>query len=243
METWMITGFAGLIIGYVVLMLAPGNLARIYSGHGSDWIRLEILRHHFSILTVVLLFQSFLWYFSLKITYKLRKEQYGNRCLQKDILLVQILLVAAFGMSATMLFSPEFPTRSGFPGTIPLVIATGILLRIQKENHIELIQYSAKRILLTIGTLFFLMSASVTVYNFYEKQLHVKKILVAVDQLKQSPQKQTLCVQPFRAVSFEENLASGLHIPNYDLDEDESNWKNVAFARYYGIKGIRKIKQ
>ena len=243
METWMITGFAGLVFGYAVLMLAPGNMARIYGEHGSDWFSLEMLRHHFSILIVVLLFQAFLWYFSLKSVYKLRKENHWRSVLQKDILLVQILLIIAFGMSATMLFSPEYPIRSGFPGAIPLVIATGILLRIQKENHIELIQYGAKKLLASLGALFFLLSASVTVYNFYEKHIHVQKILVAVDQLKQSPRKQILCVQPFRTVSFEENLASGLHIPNYDLDEDEYNWKNVAFARYYGIKGVRKIKQ
>ena len=74
METWMVTGLAGLIIGYALLMLAPGNLARIYDGHGSNWLNLQILKHHFSILMVVLLFQSFLWYFSLKSVYKLKKE-------------------------------------------------------------------------------------------------------------------------------------------------------------------------
>lgn len=243
METWMFTGFAGLVFGYAVLIFAPGNLVRIYGEHGSGWFGLEMLKHHFSILMVVLLFQAFLWYFSLKSVYRLRKENYWKSALQKDIILVHILLITAFGMSATMLFSPEYPTRSGFPGTIPLVIATGILLRIQKENHIELIQYGAKKILVALGALYFLLSASVTAYNLYEKHLHLQKILVAVHQLKQSPQKQILCVQPFRAVSFEENLVSGLHIPNYDLDEDESNWKNVAFARYYGIKGIRKMKK
>jgi len=243
METWMVTGFAGLVFGYAVLMLAPGNMARMYDGHGSNWLDPQILKHHFSILMVVLLFQAFLWYFSLKSLYRLRKESGGGSALQKDICLVQTLLVTAFGASATMLLSPEFPTRSGFPGTIPLVIATGILLRIQKENHIELIQYGAKRIMVTLGVIFFLVTASVTVYNFFEKYIHVQKILAAVDRLKQSPQKQTLCVQPFRTVSFRENLASGLHISNYALDEDEYNWKNVAFARYYGIQGIRMTKR
>ncbi len=241
METWMVAGFAGLTIGYAILILAPGNLARIYDGHGSNWRNLEILKHHFSILVVVLLYQAFLWYFSLKSVYKLRKDNSCVSVLQKDIFLVRILLFTAFGMSATMLLSPEFPTRSGFPGTVPLVIAAGILLRIQNENQIELIQFGAKKILVTLSVLYFMVSASVTIYNFYEKQLHVHKILVAVDQLKQLSQKQILCVRPFRIVSFGENLISGLHISNYTLDEDESNWKNVAFARYYGIKGIRMI--
>ena len=87
-----------------------------------------------------------------------------------------------------------------------------------------------------------MVSAFVSIYNFYEKQLHVQKIVGAAGQMKESSQKQVLRVQPFRAVSFRENLVSGLHIPNYDLDEEELNWKNVAFARYYGIKGIRKMK-
>ena len=46
-EKWMFTGIAGLMIGYAILMLAPGNLARIYGGHGSNWLNLEILKHHF----------------------------------------------------------------------------------------------------------------------------------------------------------------------------------------------------
>ena len=242
-ETWMFTGVAGLVLGYAILILAPGNMVRLHSGHGSNWFNLDLLMHHFSILAVVLLFQAFLWYFSLKSVYKLSKEKYWRTALQKDIVLVQILLVLAFGMSATMLFSPEFPTRSGFPGTIPLVIASGILLRIQKEDHIELVQYGARKVLISLGVLFFLMSASVTMYNFYEKHVHVQKILVAVDRLKQSSRKQTLCVRPFRTVSFEENLVSGLHVSNYNLDKNEYNWKNVAFARYYDIQGIRMVKR
>ena len=34
-------------------------------------------------------------------------------------------------------------------------------------------------------------------------------------------------------------MFSGFHIPSFELSEDENRWENVAFARYYGIKGIR----
>ena len=39
-----------------------------------------------------------------------------------------------------------------------------------------------------------------------------------------------------------EDLFSGFHIPFFELSENENRWENVAFARYYGIKGIRMEK-
>ena len=38
-------------------------------------------------------------------------------------------------------------------------------------------------------------------------------------------------------------MLSGFHIPGFELSEDENNWVNVAFSRYYGIKGIRMVKE
>ena len=240
-ELWMYTGLAGLILGYIILMLAPGNMARLYSMHGSEWFNMEVFKHHFSILLVVLLFQAFMWYYSLTSIYVLKKPVFQHSILHQDIILAQTLLATAFGMSAIMLFSPEFPLRSGFPGTIPLLMATGILFRIQKENHIELIKKSAGICLRVLGTLYFLMTVLVTTVNFYEKNAYMKEILVSVKQVKQTKETIMLYVKPFRKVSFSENLLSGLHIPNYDLKKDVNSWSNVAFARYYGIKGIQVI--
>ena len=32
------------------------------------------------------------------------------------------------------------------------------------------------------------------------------------------------------------------HITDMGISSDENDWKNAAFARYYGIKGIRIVK-
>lgn len=243
LEIWMYTGVAGLISGYLLLMLAPGNFARLISGHGSDWYHFVVLKHHVTILIVVLLFQVFLWYFSLRSIYSLRNFDLRNEDIQKDVSFIKILLIVSFGMSATMVFSPEFPIRSGFPGTIPLVIVTCILLRIQKEYRVDFIRKEAKMFLAGLGTVFFVVTASISVYNFYEKHVYMKEILASAEQLKQSYGCQVLCVKPFRKVSFKENLISGFHIPNYNLSTDENSWDNVAFGRYYGIKGIRIVEK
>lgn len=242
-ELWMYTGVAGLITGYLLLMLAPGNFARLVGGHGSNWYHLSLLKHHFFILLVVLLFQSPMWYFSLRSIYSLRKVKFLNSYVQKDFLLLKALLVISFGMSATMLLSPEFPTRSGFPGTVPLVIATCILLRIQKENGVVLIHNKVKTFFVGLGTVFFLVTSSVSLLNYYEKYIYMQEILSLAKQMKNSSVLNVLCVEPFREVSFSENLISGLHVPNYNFAEEVNSWKNVAFARYYGVKGIRLIKE
>ena len=70
----------------------------------------------------------------------------------------------------------------------------------------------------------------------------MKEILSTVSQMKTSSVSEVIHVKPFRKVSFTENLASGLHIPNYDLTEEENSWGNVAFSRYYGIKGIKAVE-
>lgn len=51
-----------------------------------------------------------------------------------------------------------------------------------------------------------------------------------------------LVVQPFNKASRLETCISGFHIIDNDLSEDETRWENVAFARYYGVKGIKCIK-
>ena len=39
------------------------------------------------------------------------------------------------------------------------------------------------------------------------------------------------------------NLKSPKEIYTRDLSEDENSWENGSFARYYGIKGIRVVKE
>ncbi len=241
-EFWMYSGVIGLITGYAILVLAPGNMARLTGEHGTGWFHFALLKHHFSILLVILLFQVFMWHFGVKSLLSLRNNDLKKQGLLQDILMVKILLGISFAMSAIMLLSPEFPTRSGFPGTIPLLIATCILWRLRKEYNFLFFSKGVKRFLFGLCVVYFLVTASVSVFNFYEKNNHMNEILNAVQQQKESSENGIVCVKPFREVSFRENLISGLHIPTYNFNKDVNSWGNVAFARYYGIKGIKVEK-
>ena len=49
-------------------------------------------------------------------------------------------------------------------------------------------------------------------------------------------------VSSIRPVHDVINIASYYHLNFYKMSDDEKDWRNVAFARYYGIKGIRMVK-
>lgn len=241
-ESWMGWGFFGLLLGYSFLMLAPGNIVRLHTTYGNNWFSLDILKENLNMLAIILTYQLFLWYFIIRSLFRF-KFKHCEKNLEKDFWLVKILCATAFGTIVVMLFSPFFPARSGFFGTILLIISAGILLRIKDEFKIEIITNRVKNFFLCIGAIYFAMTVAVSLKGFYQINLHMHEIKDSAQYFRlEKNLKKILIVNNFNRSSKLEDMMSGFHIPNYELSEDESDWKNVAFARYYGIKGIRMVR-
>ena len=247
-EYWMYAGLTGMVLGYVILMLSPGNYVRLLANHSSDWFNKAKIAENLHAFSLVLVYQFILWYFCLRSLFKIRfsmdsfkETAYEN--LYKELLLIKALCIVAMCMSACMVFSPEYHLRSGFPGTVQLMIATGIILRIQKEYGIELLEPIVKKFLACVGIVFFIVSTSATMQHLYEHQLYNESLLSQVEVLhkKGDAQKKILHVAPFSAPSRIQDYLSGYHTFDANLTEDADSWINVAFARYYGIKGIRIV--
>ena len=246
-ETWMYLGFVGLVIGYGLLIFAPGNVARLHAEQGlSGWINVQMLTNNLNTFLSISFFQIFLWFFALRASSHLNclfLDSAITNELKKETYLVHILYIIALGMSAIMIFSPGFPARSGFFGTVQLIIAAGILLRVQKYYGIQLIEKNAKKFLFCVGILYFVMTSTITIYNNYLQKIHMKEIIVAAQQMaREQDNNYILTVKPFKQLQKWEEMASGFHVPGFELTEEENNWINVAFSRYYGIKGIRMEK-
>lgn len=73
--------------------------------------------------------------------------------------------------------------------------------------------------------------------------MQVQNFLTYVEQAKRENKDTVLTVRSFAKTSNTEYLLSGFHIIDNELTEDEKSWENVAFARYFGIKGIRVVKE
>ena len=241
LEVWMATGWTGLFAGYCLLMLAPGNLVRL-NVERPEWNIVAKLTDNFSILTLILLFQFFLWYFLLRSLYVIKKLNIDSILIKKEVFLVKVLSLTGFSMTAIMLFSPSFPARSGFSGLLLLIIAVGILLRMQNDYHLILIQENAKKLLFYVSLVFFMVTAGFSFRNYYCSYQQVDHLIASIKQMDEKDKNRIIVVEKIKSPSQHEDLYTTLHLLRYDISEDEYEWKNVALARYYQVKGIRSRK-
>lgn len=244
MEKWLYAGLWGLVIGYSLLMFAPGNAVRLYAEHGgSNWFTKTLLRENAEMLFAVLcMYQLLLWYFCLRSLFTLRQMKIEDEEVLRKVKFAQISCLLSIFMTGSMFFSPFFPPRSAFAGTIFLIIATGVLADIQDRYGIALIQDNAKRFLANVAVVYFVMTASVTLYHTQIINNQMKELITIAKSAANAGREDVLVVKPFSETKRVFALMSGFHIPGFELSKDENNWANVAFARYYGIKGIRMVK-
>ncbi len=242
-ESWMFAGLAGLVIGYALLMFAPGNVARLQAETNAStrWVTGSLINTNLQMLAAVFLFQFLLWYFCLRSFFILQQQTPKSEAVNQEKVFVQVLCILSFAMTAMMLFSPNFPPRSSFPGTVQLIIATTALLRIQEEYSIEIIKKNAKIFLCGVASVYFMVSATATFYGFYDYHRQVQNLLTIVSHSGQAKE-EIVTVSSITPVSETVANLSGLHILFYEMSENANDWRNVAFSRYYGIKGIRMIK-
>ena len=241
-HNWMYAGLAGLFIGYLLLVLSPGNVSRLYLIHGTGWDSVQYIKANCSTFFKVMICQFFLWYFLLRFLCGAMHKSSGSEILKKEIIFVSVLSVISLGSSVVMLLAPEFPERSGFFGTVWLIIASGIVWQMQDEYKLNLIQDRAKKFLAVTGVIYFIMTSVITLQNFCKTNEWQQELLFRVQQTKMKNKNSVLSVKPFRKAGKTEVLMSGFHIVQNDLSDDANCWENVAFARYYGIKGVRAEK-
>ena len=246
LEHWLCTGLAGLLLGYAVLMFSPGNYARLAATHGNNWFNMSKLLDNLHIFAIVLVIQFLLWYFCLRSLPQIFKALHAcgateKKQLKKELVLIKALSVTAMGMSLVMLLSPEFHLRSAFPGTVHLIIVTGIVLRLKKEYGLALLQKSAAKFLICVGVVYFLVSAGFTLLHLRDHQAYNEKLLEYVAAIKRndSLSQIVLQVKPFQEPTRVKDFLSGYHMFPMNLTEDANSWINVAFSKYHGISGVR----
>ena len=243
-ETWMFTGLAGMVVGYALMMLAPGNMMRLsVQVEATGWLTWKNLTKHAALLFLLLVyFHIFPWYFVLRSFYSLRGKSVTNIVLSKEVALAKVMCVVSFCMTFMMLFSPNFQTRSVFPGTVLLIIAVTILLRVQNEYNVIIISETAKKFLCILGAVYFIITAPVAFYGSYFYRTQMDELISFVKS-DDSARHNIVVVNSLRPVPDMIDKASFFHLIFNNLKPDENDWHNVAFSRYYEIKGIRMMSK
>lgn len=232
-ELWMAAGMAGLAMGYGLLMFSPGNVLRMKeSGETFQFLFLDM--NHLRSLGFCFLVQSFLWMY-LWMAYRRRKylemKKYG-----RHIHLASWFAVMSILFNLIMLFSPESPFRAAFPSLIFLITAVMLIHRVTQLSEIYIVKAKACRILSLLWVLYFCFTFSTSVVQYYNQRLYMGNIIRQAESL--SGKNQVLKVTEEPDVLKKWVLLTGMHTFSVPVEKDVNHWRNVAFARYYDIKGI-----
>ena len=242
MESWMWYGWIGFCIGYILLVFAPGNIIRADSYANVNIWSWSQMRFNFITFGVLELYQFLLWFFVFKSWRKMKKVMITEEGL-KHLVLVKICCILNLLSNGIMLFTPEFPARSGFSGLVFLTIAVTLLICNQTDYNITFVDDCEKKFIWLIAGSYFLVTLCGTYVGMYSTYQYNQRVINVARQYKAAGYSSVIEIPA--PLNHSETLMwlSGRHIVQPSLKEDENHWINVAFARYYGIKGIRINKQ
>ncbi|MBQ7674350.1 MAG: hypothetical protein IJT36_07550 [Alphaproteobacteria bacterium] len=250
LEKWMLWGYLGLFSGYVFLIFAPGNAARtnyyITVFYMNDWLNVfswEYIKGRLITFGIIEDYQLILWYFILTSLRKIQKQkQELNETIVKYINLSKKFCVLSILVNLIMIFTPDFPLRSGFASLVFIAIAASLLVRIQAVLGQDFLSVSIRKKLALLGVCIFTITLLCTYLGTYLVWQYDSELMNMVSIYKQSiNNKNILEVPSYKNGSIKLNWASGRHLQNPSLTSDENDWINTAFARYYDINGIRVV--
>ncbi len=236
LTAWMMAGFVGLSIGYGLLMLAPGNFLRMEARDQA------ISFSHVNAAGLVAiwfstLLQSGLWFYILK-GFKKRKALAKSRYGKKYFSLAIWMVVMAWCFNLIMLVSPEFPNRSLFPGMTFCVIAAFLIRRAAEMSGASILSPSMARVLTPFAVLYFLFTFSVSLWWYIGTWQWHQRVLAQVEA-HQGSDEILVITEPPPNQEILWSYLSGIHLYNAGISAKENSWPNVAFARFYHIKGIK----
>ena len=245
---WKISGFTGFCLGYALLVFAPGNFSRLQLQQNTDSVVIasELLSAKILELVTILLFHFIIWYFivSFIFKYKRKKEKFIQKNTSLYLNIARLFILIAFASGLMMFFIPSNGLRPSFLNLVYLIIASALLFRLQEVNGVYVIDNRGKSILRFIGYSYLTVTIFFSIWGNYINYCHLQKILVSVNEAAKQSQSRIMVVTPSLTSKNDIWLyGSGFHLVPLPFYEDENYEINKTFSYYYGIKGIKIVKQ
>ena len=246
LQNWKITGFAGLSIGYALLIFAPGNYYRLaMQQQTNNAIGLfEIYSYKLTEILWILIFHSFLWYFIISFLLRSRKIHVFQDRINSYINLATVCSLIAFGSGFIMFLLPASVLRPSFLNLVFLIVAAASLFRAQEIAQKSFLQKNVKSFLQLIGGSYVILTMTISLWCNYINWNHWNDIIALIHKEQKNPTNVALQVEPYYTdAKTYSRFARGFHlIPMPVVCGDENDRINVTLAKYYDIKGIA-IKQ
>lgn len=232
LQPWMISGFIGLSLGFGLLILAPGNFSRLMLDANVK----DSLIDHISIMWFSLTFQNFLWFYLWK-GYRWKWHLQTAESHRPYFRLASWFAGVSILFNLIMFLSPIMPARSTFPNLVFLLTAVMLISRCAEINHAYVVKKSLERVAALLGVVYFIWTAGFSLWWYHENYEWEKSV---ISMTEHAPRNEVMEVKasPIHTDS-RYGVFSGFHLADSAFSEDENSWKNVAFARYYHIRGIR----
>ncbi len=233
LSLWQLCAGCGLLLGYLLLILAPGNEARLEFMQAKGF---DFWQHFFdaslSIIGISFVTQHLLLISLIYVLWLLNRHAL-LRLSSPDVCAGLWLCAAGFLSLLIMLASPTIPARSVTPFTV--FTAAGVLA-LYRELYLRGIKVLPAWSLKLLLPLFFAFSAATAfnaVQGYYQAHLdNYKRGLEIILQLRQG--KKDLVVHPL-------NVSRTRYLYLADAKADKNNWANLILARYYGLDSIVRI--
>jgi len=234
LQPWMIVGFIFLLVGFAILIFAPGNFhrAELISDHLPPE-KIQMLYANFVggflpvFLREIILFVPIIFYFVKGKT-------------SPDASKFILTFAAASILSLlVMMCAPMFPERAGFPSTIFLLVAS---LAALKEILPSVENFFLRHLkIVTIFSVVWLMSLLGCLYVEYTFHAQMTERIKIVAAHKNDD---LIVVPPIKLPDWSEKILGSRTwdrltlLLGGDLKSYDSNNRNILFCRVHGLKKI-----
>ncbi|MDY6322175.1 MAG: DUF6056 family protein [Succinivibrio sp.] len=226
-----VTGGLGLAAGYLLLMLSPGNAARLEFMQEGGYTFAKHFPVAAGIFFTTLLTQLPLLLCMAFMIFKLKKGGFDRR--SPDLWRGALwLFFIGFVSLAIMVFSPNFPSRSAAPFTFFTVAAIAGLYSLAEREHAWLVPYRLSRILCLLGAVYLCVTMPNTLWGYHQAMLDQKvRSQEIAEQLSKGAR--NLVVHPFH-VRTSKYLFIG------DVRAQKTYFANQILEKFYKVDSIRR---
>ena len=218
----------GNIIGFIILIIAPGNFIReTYFQDNTPFITKIIQR----IIDNTINFVNYCLPLFICIVILISIYMYKNKKINYSFI---IFLIASFFTVYSMILSPTFPPRAWF-GVIVFSITAFITLLYNIYDNNKFFRYIFYNLII-ISSLYFISDYLLAFNDINNLQNTWKKRILEINQTENKEK-----------IDFEfyNYHSSNSHNPIFgltDLHTNKKEWPNLDIAKYYNIKSIKSIE-
>ncbi len=224
---WHISGFIGALVGFLILILAPGNHVRSEE-FANDFSFIKNIYNRF--LSINNCFVEYLTSALIILIIVSILAHFHGKYKGKKILLNSIYVIGSFLGIYSMLLSPTFPDRAWMGPITFLIISIGYSYNCLnfKLEVIKKLQF------FTISTI-----VVIFIINLYSSYIDIRGVYLSWNNRINS-----INLGDKKDFTFDEIISNNKHTSAYGLEDiSEDPNSNKLVAAYFNINSIKKLKK